>query len=752
MPGRVEQKPQRPRGEALRSALPSARLGPKFHPPSARAGIVGRDALVERLLGSDASVITLVAPPGYGKTTVLAQWAERLGPRVAWVSCDKADDDPVALWTAVAAAISAVSDLGPAPLRLLASSGGSIAVVPAFVAAIEPIGAPMTIVLDHLEHIANDGCHAALAEFAMRIPAGWQLALASRESLPIKTGRLRAQGNILELGSRELAMTAAEAEALLVGAGVDAPASWIDDVVQRTEGWPVGVYLAALAMEAGKPIGNVAFGGDDRWVSEYLRSELLSRVEADQADLLMRTSILDRLSGPLCDAVAGVTGAARALEDLAGQNMLVLPLDRHREWYRYHHLLRDHLSAELRVEHADEIPQLHARAASWYEANDMPEAALDHAQAAGDADLVAALILKHMSPVWGSGRVATVLRWMQWLEGHPSARHYAAVMAHGSLIYALLGRTGDAVRWANVAEQMPTGEALPDGSSVEGTLAYLRANLAREGVSTMRHDARVAQEALDPGSPFQPTMAHVEGVSHLLEGDLESADTVLSHACDLAIAFGSTPLVSLIMAERGVVAMERSDWAAADFFAQEALATVDDGGFDGYWTSGLVLATAARSAVHRGDMQAARLLVRRAVRLRPVLTYALPVVSVQALVGLAHASLGFLDHGGAAAALDQAAGILRQRPDLGNLTSSVDVLRARVGAVHGTIAGAASLTAAELRLVPLLPTHLSMAEIGTRLHISRHTVKSEAISMYRKLGVSSRSEAVTRIIDLGLQP
>jgi LuxR family maltose regulon positive regulatory protein len=610
----------------------------------------------------------------------------------------------------------------------------------------------MTIVLDHLEHIASDGCHEALAEFAMRVPAGWQLALASRERLPIKVSRLRAQGNILELGPRELAMTTLEVEALLVGAGVEAPASWTDDLVRRTEGWPVGVYLAALAMEAGKPLGDAAFAGDDRWVSDYLRSELLARVDADRVDLLMRTSILDRLSGPLCDAVAGVTGAARALEDLAGQNMLVLPLDRHREWYRYHHLLRDHLLAELRVEHPDEMAQLHSRAASWYEANDMPEAALDHAQAAGDADRVAALILEHMSPVWGSGRVATVLGWMQWLEDHPSARHYAAVMAHGSLIYALLGRTGDAVRWANVAEQMPTGDALPDGSSVEGTLAYLRANLAREGVAAMRHDARVAQRRLDPGSPFQPTMAHVEGVSHLLEGDLESADTVLSRAYDLAVAFGSTPLLSLILAERSVVAMEGSDWTAADSFAQEALATVDDGGFDGYWTSGLVLATAARSAVHRGDMPVARLLVRRAVRLRPVLTYALPVVSVQALVGLAHASLGFLDHGGAAAALDQAAGILRQRPDLGNLTSSVDGLRARVGAVHGTIAGAASLTAAELRLVPLLPTHLSMAEIGERLHISRHTVKSEAISMYRKLGVSSRSAAVTRIIDLGLQP
>ena len=176
-----------------------------------------------------------------------------------------------------------------------------------------------------------------------------------------------------------------------------------------------------------------------------------------------------------------------------------------------------------------------------------------------------------MSPVWGSGRVATVLSWMQWLEGHPSARHYAAVMAHGSLIYALLGRTGDAERWAEVAEQMPTGEALPDGSSSRArsrTCARTWPGKAcRACVTTRGWPSRT----LSPGSPFRPTMAHVEGVSHLLEGDLESADTVLSHACDLAIAFGSTPLVSLIMAERGVVAMERSDWAAADSFAQEAL-------------------------------------------------------------------------------------------------------------------------------------------------------------------------------------
>lgn len=741
----------RARIENLPRTPQPASLGPKLQPPAGRAGLVLRNSLVERLLDSEASIITLVAPPGFGKTTVLAQLAEQIGPRVAWVSCDRTDDDPATLWSEVATAIGAVADLGAAASRLLAARGGGVEVVPAFVAAIEPVGAPMTIVLDHLEHVANKGCHAALAELAMRVPHGWRLALASREPLPIPTARLRAQGRIMELGARELAMSLAEAEALLVGAGADALSTDVDDLLQRTEGWPVGLYLAALAMQAGTPLGQLSFGGDDRWVSDYLRSELLSRVGSEQATLLMYTSLLDRLCGPLCDAVLETSGSARALEELVNRNMLVLPLDRHREWYRYHHLLREHLRAELRLEHPEEIPGVHARAAAWYEAHDLPEDAIEHAQAAGDVDRVAALILQHMNSVWASGRVGTVLHWMQWLEPHPSAEHYPAVMAHGALIYALLGRAGDAERWAKVAEQLPGPGTLPDGSSVAGTLAYLRANLAADGVLEMRRDAQDAQKELDPRSPFLPTMAHLEGVSYLLEGDLETADVVLSHALDLASAFGSTQLVSLVLAERCVVAFEQKDWAAAESFSQRALRLVDDGGFDGYWTSALVLATAARCAVHRGDMPATRLLVRRAVRLRPLLTYALPVVSVQALVELAHASLGFLDLGGAEAALNQAASILQQRPDLGMLSSTVELLRARVSIVQGTITGASSLTAAELRLVPLLPTHLTMGEIGDRLHISKNTVKSEAISMYRKLGVSSRSDAVARIVDLGLQ-
>ena len=735
-------------------AKSTVRLGPKFRPPVMRTGIVSRAALVDRLLTTDSPVIAVVAPPGYGKTTLLAQWAQRAGPRVAWVNCDRTDDDPAALWTAVATAIDAVAPLGPAASRLLAANGGSIGVVPAFVAAIERVGLPMTIVLDRLEHITSSESHAALAEFAMRMPHGWQLALASRDAIPVPAARLRAQGLLAEFGSDELAMSPVEAQELFAGIEFEAPAALSEDIVQLTEGWPVGLYLAALAARKGSAIGDMPVARDDRWIGDYLSAELMSRLTPAQTNFLLRTSVLDRLNGPLCDAVAGVSGAAHMLEDLVSRNMLVLPLDRHREWYRYHHLLREHLLAELRIRATDDVPELHARAAAWYEANRMPEEAIEHAMAACDSSRVAALILELMSPVWASGRVDTVLRWIQWLERHPSAIHYSAVMAHGALIHALLGRATDAERWAEVAERLPPpAMRLPDGSSVAGTLAYLRANLAREGMAEMRRDTRSACDELAPGSPFRTSMTYVEGVSHLLEGDLEQADAVLAHAADQAAAPGTpdnTPVLSLILAERSVVATERQDWGAADSLASDALRAVDDGGFDGYWTSALVFAAAARSAARGGDMRAARRLARRASQLRPLLTYALPVVSVQALVELARAYMGFADKEGAAAALNQAGRIMQQRPDLGSLPRTVELLRARVGQILDSPVGASSLTSAELRLVPLLPTHLSMREIGERLHISRNTVKSELVSLYRKLGVSSRSEAVVRTNELGL--
>jgi LuxR family maltose regulon positive regulatory protein len=245
-------------------------------------------------------------------------------------------------------------------------------------------------------------------------------------------------------------------------------------------------------------------------------------------------------------------------------------------------------------------------------------------------------------------------------------------------------------------------------------------------------------------------MLHTEGISFLLEGDAQRADPILAHAFDVATEAGALPLAAVVLAERCIVAAASGDWAQAQALADRALEIVRGGELDAYWTSALVYAWAARAAVQRGDLGAARGHVARAARLRPLLTYALPVVSVQALLELARAYAALGDPHGARAVLRQAGDIFQQRPDLGVLRGQADELRASVDTMGREGLGASSLTTAELRLLPLLPTHLSFREIGERLYLSPHTVKSQAMSIYRKLGASSRSQAVQRTQQLGL--
>jgi len=319
------------------------------------------------------------------------------------------------------------------------------------------------------------------------------------------------------------------------------------------------------------------------------------------------------------------------------------------------------------------------------------------------------------------------------------------------LIFALLGRPARTEWWAAAAERAsPTGR-LPDGSTMASYLAYLRALLCRDGVQGMRRDAQIGWEGLSPLSPYRATMLYTEGLSHLLEGDLERADPILAHAFDAATATGAAPLAAVVLAERCSIAAGRGDWPAAVTLAERALAIVQDGEFDDYWTSALVYAWAARAAIHLGNLAAAREYVVRAARLRPLLTYALPVVSVQALLELARAYIALTDPDGARAVLRQAHDILQQRPDLGLLPAEADKLRAKVETIRRQgVGGGSSLTTAELRVLPLMATHLSFREIGERLYLSPHTVKTQALSVYRKFGVSSRSEAVERAYKVGL--
>ena len=732
--------------------LAFALIESKFHPPGVRPGIVVRTALVERLAATRVPVITVAAPPGYGKTTLMSQWAERIGSRAAWLSCDDGDNDPVVLLSALAVALDRIGRVDPSIFSALASAGADITVVPRFVSAVASVQPPVTVLLDQAEAVTNRQCLNTIAEFALRLPPGWQLGLASRTAVPLPTARLRAQGGILEVTADDLSMGPREADSLLKGAGVEADEASVRDLLQRTEGWPAGLYIAALAIKSGSRNSDVGFTftGDDVYMGDYLRSELLDRISGAEASFLIRTSVLDRMCGSLCDAILEETGSTAVLEQMEARNLLVIPLDRHREWYRYHHLLRDLMRAELRRREPDLIQDLNFRAAAWFEANAMPEAAIDHAQAAGDYDRVARLILELQQPVWASGRVETVLRWMDWLRDIPSAEYYGAIAVHGSLIFALLGQPAEAERWAAAAERASPGGVLPDGSTMEATLAYLRAILCRTGIGEMRRDARIAWEGLSPASPYRATMLYTEGISYLLEGDLARAEPILARALDLATQAGSLPLAGMILAEQCGVAAERDDWPEVTTLARRAATIVETGHFGDYWTSALVYAWASRASAYQGDVGQARFYLGRASRLRPLLTYALPVVSVQALLEMTRSYIALADPEGAAAVLAQVHDILQQRPDLGVLPELAGQLQASLATANARAVSASSLTAAELRLLPLLATHLSYQEIGERLFVSKNTVKTQAYSAYRKLRVSSRSEAVVRTRELGL--
>jgi LuxR family maltose regulon positive regulatory protein len=729
-------------------ALPES----KFHPPGARPGIVFRAALVERLAATRAPVITVAAPPGYGKTTLMAQWAERIGSRVAWLSCDDGDNDPVVLLSALAIALDRIGPVDPAIFPALASSGAAVSMVPRFVSAVASVQPPVTVLLDHADAVTSRQCLNAIAEFALRLPPGWQVALASRTAVPLPTARLRAQGGIFEVTADDLAMGPPEAGSLLKEAGAEVDQIGIDDLVQRTEGWPVGLYIAALAMKSGTRQSDVGFTftGDDVYMGDYLRSELLDRISAAEVSFLTRTSVLDRMCGSLCDAILGEQGSRAVLEQLEAKNLLVVPLDRRREWYRYHYLFRELLRAELQRREPELVQDLQFRAAMWFEANGMPEAAIDHAKAAGDYDRVARLILELQNAVWASGRVETVRRWTEWLKDVTAAEHFGAVAAHGSLIFALLGQPVEAERWAAAAERAVPGGTLPDGSTMAATLAYMRANLCRNGIGEMRRDARIAWAGLSPASPYRMSMLYTEGISYLVEGDLAQAEPILAHTLDLATHSGISPFIGMVLAQQCGVAAERNDWSQVTALARRAASIVDDGQLGDYWTSALVYAWASRAALHRGNVSEGRRYLGRAARLRPLLTYALPVMSVQALLEMARSYVTLADPGGAAAVLVQARGIIQQRPGLGILPALADRLQANLATIEARAVGPSALTAAELRLLPLLSSHLPVPEIAAELFLSPHTIKSEMKSIYRKLGATTRTQAVARSRELGL--
>jgi len=357
--------------------------------PWLRPGTVCRSSLIGRLMREASPVVSVVAPAGYGKTTLLAQWAEDDGQAFAWVSADEDDNDPRVLLACIAEALDGVQPVGGPVFEALASPAGSVpgSVVPRLGSAFASITVPVVLVVDDVHLLGNRECRSALSVLAGHVPEGSRLVLAGRDQPPLRTARLRAEGRITEIGPADLALTGGEAAALVRGAGVVLDEADLAELYRRTEGWPAGLYLAALAIGAdgSLPGAALSFDGADRFIAEYLESEFLAPVSARDREFLTRTAVLERMSGPLCEAVLDRPGAAADLAGLARSNLLLVPLDRRGAWYRYHHLFRDMLLAELERTEPGLAPVLRRRAAQWYLRQDRPEEALEYAMAAQDA-------------------------------------------------------------------------------------------------------------------------------------------------------------------------------------------------------------------------------------------------------------------------------------------------------------------------------------------------------------------------------
>jgi len=722
-----------------------------------RSGTIRRASLLERLTRDDSRpIVWVIAPPGYGKTTLLSHWAERKSKAFAWVSVDEQDNDPRVLLSYVAKALDEVQPVGGQVFEALASPASSVpgSVVPRLGSAFWSMTAPVVLVLDDVHLLHNRECRGALSVLADHVPGGSRLVLAGRNEPPLRIARLRAEGRVLEIGPGDLMLSREEAASLLRSAEVALGEDDVAALHQRTEGWPVGLYLAALYLREGGPLGTaaVSFGGADRLVSEYMESEFLARISRRHRVFLTRTAVLGRMCGPLCGAVLELPGSAATLADLVQSNLLLVPLDRRGQWYRYHHLFRDMLLAELERLEPELMPVLRRRAAGWCLRNELPEEALEYSIAAGDVDMAAGLVEKLAIPTRRQGRVTTLQRWFGWLDDRDGIEGHPMVAVMAALIYAWMGRPVEAERWADAVDRWQYGEAArPDDPSTEAWAALTRALLCRRGVSQMLADADEAARGFAAEGIVTSGPALLQGIARVLSGDLDDGDALLKDAVSLGEKTGAHEIIAQALSERSMVAMARGDWSQAEVLAGQARTALRQAGIGESYVTPLVCAAQARAALHQGDVAAARREVVRAQRVRPLLSHATPHVAVQARIELIRVHLALADVAGARTLMREIDELLKRRPDLGILVGEARALRTRLSAEHApSVPGASSLTGAELRVLPMLATHLSFPEIGADLFLSPHTVKSQAMSIYRKLGASSRSQAVARSQQLGL--
>ena len=747
-----------PRGPVL--------LRTKLRPPPVRAGLTPRarlDALLEA--GTRGRLCLIDAPAGSGKTTLLAQWclADQTSRRVAWVSLDENDDDPVRFWVYIIEAFRVLEPgIGEAPLGLLQGSGSADVltqvVLPQLLNELVTSGDDLLLLLDDYHLISSPTCQTTLEYFIDHLPANVHVVLSTRVDPPLPLARLRASGELAELRIADLGFTDTEAASLLRDAmGLNLTSQGVQRLWERTEGWAAGLVLAGLSLRGRTDpepfIASLEAG--HRHVVDYLGSEVLARQPEPLRTFMVRTSILQRLSAPLCDAVLEAEDSGALLAELEQANLFLIALDDHRQWYRYHHLFGQLLGLELAEQGPELVPALHSRAAAWYRDAGDVEAAIHHATAAGEFAQAGDLITRNWLTYARQGRITTVQRWLDALpDAFITANPPMAILAAwvGGLCNVSMQ---ELERWLASAEASDYQGPMPQGMpSVPFAAALVRAVNTFDQVGRSLRAARRTVDAANPRPSESFWMgAAALGRSLYLSGQAAEARVVLEDLASHAPAPDQQPFVVInTLALLSLLEGDDGNDGRATALARQAMDVAESQGVRYDPMTGVAYIALAKSVVRQGGLAEAEQLLDQALQVLGNGSYT--VQYAQAVVELAGVRRARGDTGGARAALDEARQLITNFADPGMLPALLERAERASGRPGSRRRPAATeaLTDRELVVLRLLATTLSQPEIAQELYVSVNTVRTHIQGIYRKLGVASRREAIVAAREQELLP
>lgn len=732
--------------------------------PPARPGFLARDRLSRQLTDSTAKLLLVAAPAGWGKTSLLGDWAAAqrdAGTVVAWVSLDEHDDDTVRFWSyVVTALIDASPDLTEAPIHALAaSSDGPVArAVPILLNELAAASSRHVLVLDDFHAITEPEIHEGLEFLLSHLPPTCQVAMATRWDPPMPLARMRVRGDLTELRSEDLQFTRAESDAVLASVStIDVVPPLSGAIWDQTEGWPAGVKLAALHLRHGPPADPPVT--DRRHVLDYFTQEVFPSLEPAQRDLLVRAASLELLSGALCDAALQVEGSATVLADLERADLFVVALDREHRWFRCHRLLRDALRELPGAPSDDERRSVMRRAAQWFDEQGRVEDAIQHFMSAESFDDVVDLLVLHHRWFMDRGRAASYHAFGERLPLHvitPELAIYFASAAHVS------GRRDRVEHWLDrCAESISDDTSISWWRSPKAAELCFRATIGLPD-SEVESIVELCERSLEletaAGTDQHSVARTALGYAYGLAGRFEEATEILA---DSWAGRGQGPWstgVDLQVAEYfGAYLHQQGRFDEVDRLLTEALPLADEVEADWGDAAATVVAMLrllrVRRDYERGDLDAAAAGMGHALHLAEISSR--PFHHVMGQIYRADLELGLGRTGTAQQALMQARELTTNEPQAPFVLALLDEAEARIGRTAVKAASSTGqlieeLTDREMSILRMLPGTATQREIGAALFISINTVKAYNKSLYRKLGASSRHEAVDTARRLGL--